>query len=273
MVNTDRTIKNKQDINNTAEEIFNGRGRFDAVDRRPAKRYYNDKDKDDFIPKPDPNKKEVHHLDKGIKFGGRYVRRRKVYFRIIMVVVLLGLAALFVPPTMSSIPDESEVLFDRNVFESKGMTDFKSYALANYSVYNEASFSSEVSDNYRVVSLKAQVHNMSPLAVKIPQYTAVKVPKKYDEALCYVTSSAVNRTSDGSDPVTGDVIEPFGVEDVTIEIMVNVTDMTDEDFDELITGLVIRTEGTKKRIIGELYIPCLPSVLFVSDNSEMSINP
>lgn len=271
-MSTDKTVKNKQNVNNTAEEIFNGQGRFDSVDRRPAKRYYNEKDKDDFIPKP-VEKKEVRHMDKGIKFGRGYVRRGKVYFWIGFSVILLALAILFLPPFMSSISDETEVLYGYNAFEDMGMTDFKSYALANYSVYNEKSFSSEKSENYRVVSLSVHLQNVSPFELKIPQYKAVKVPKKYEEALCYVTSEAAKETQGNKKKVEGDMVKPFGVTDVTVNVMVNVTDMTDEDFDELITGLVLMTDGAKRRMFGNFYIPCLPSVMNVSDNSEISINP
>lgn len=270
MVNTDKTVKNKQNINNTAEEIFNGQGRFDPVDRRPAKRYYNDKDKDDFIPKP-VEKKEVRHLDKGIKFGRGYIRRGKLYFWVVFSLLVLVLAILFLPPFMSSIPDETEVLYGQNVFESMGMTDFKSYAMSNYSVYNEEAFASEKSDSYRVVSLRVHLQNVSSFELKIPQFKVVSVPKKYEKALCYVTSETARKATDKEHE--GDVVKSFGVEDVTVEIMVNVTDMTDEEFDELITGMVIRTEGAKRRIAGKFYLPCLPSVLKISDNTEVSINP
>jgi hypothetical protein len=55
--------------------------------------------------------------------------------------------------------------------------------------------------------------------------------------------------------------------------MVNVSDMTDSEFEDMITGLVIKTVDAKKRILPGIYIPCLPAILFVSDNSEISINP
>lgn len=273
------------DINSKADKIFES-NRFSStgalpsvsgslpklenMDSKTSKRYYKD---DDFIPKPDPNKKSPDFLDKGVKVGTAYVRRGRVYFWIFITLMILALAVTFLPPIMSSKTDETKVLFERNVFENKGMTDFKSYALANYSVYNEGAFSSEKSENYRVVELSVHIQNSSPFQVKIPQYKAIKVPKKHKDRLCYVTSTTVRETLGDSDPVTGDVVEPFGAKDVTIEIMVNVSDMTDSEFEDMITGLVIKTVDAKKRILPGIYIPCLPAILFVSDNSEISINP
>lgn len=242
------------------------------MDNKTSKRYYKDKN-DDFMPKSDPNKKAPDFLDKGVKVGTTYVRRGRVYFWIIITLLLLGVAVIFLPPVMSSKVDETRVLYDRNVFEDKGMTDFKSYALANYSVYNEAAFSSEKGENYRVVELSVHIQNSSPFQVKVPQYKALKVPKKHKDRLCYVTSTTVRETMGDSDPVTGDIIEPFAGKDVHIEIMVNVSDMTDSEFEDMITGLVLKTVDAEKRILPGIYIPCLPAVLFVSDNSQISINP
>ena len=55
--------------------------------------------------------------------------------------------------------------------------------------------------------------------------------------------------------------------------MVNVEDMTDEELDDCITGLIISTKDMKKKIAGNTYVPCIPAVLFVSNNVSVSVEP
>lgn len=268
-------------VNAMADEIFDGHrfnkpGNFDAVGRFHEK--LDDKkpepDPDtDFIPKPDPSRKAPEYMRKGVKVGTAYVQRKRVFVWIGFFIVLLACALLFLPPIMSSKADDTRVLYDRNVFAEKGMTEFKSFALANYSVYNEGAFLSEKSENYRVIELSVHLQNSSPFETKIPQYTVFSCPEKYKDKLCYVTSTNTSEAKDDYGSVVGDTVPGFAGVDVTIEIMVNVTDMTDEDLDKCITGLVLSTVETKKKITKSLYIPCLPAFLFVSDNVSVPLDP
>lgn len=268
-------------INKTTEEIFNGDkfnkvGSFDratkfygsAEEKRIATEGRED-DYDDFIPKPDPGKKAPGVLDTGVKVGSSYVKRRKVIVWIVIAILVLAGALTFLPPVMSSLAEDTEVLYDRNVFEDMGMTEFKTYALANYSVFSEEAFSSELGESYRVLSLSVHLQNSSPFEVKIPQYKVSHVPKRYADRICYVTSTR----TDSSGEVIGDTVPGFSGKDVTLEIMVNVADMTDEQLDEAITGLVLTTDGAEKRIASDKYIPCIPAFLFVSNNVTVSVNP
>ena len=152
------------------------------------------------------------------------------------------------------------------------MTEFKSFALSNYSVYSPEAFSSEKNESYRVIEMTVHVQNSSPFEVTIPQYEAVHVPKKYTDKVCYVTSTARAATKEGSGKVIGDTIEGFTGKDVKIEMMINVADMTDEELDECVTGMVLSTSGAKKRIARNVYVPCLPAFLFISDNVTVHIN-
>lgn len=266
-------------VNRQAEEIFNA-NKFNKVgDFDRATKFYGtveekrlEKEKvedDDFIPKPDPDRKAPDALNKGVKVGGSYVKRKKVILWIVIAVLLLISALLFLPPILSSDPSNTKVLYERNVFENMGMTEFKSYALSNYSVYSEEAFASEKSENYRVISMTVHIQNASPFEVKIPQYDVLKAPKRYADKICYVTSTQTDK--DGA--ITGDTIPGFSGKDVTIEIMVNVTEMTDEQLDECITGLVLCTNGAKKRVAADKCLPCIPAIMFVSDNVTVNVNP
>ena len=153
-----------------------------------------------------------------------------------------------------------------------GMTEFKTFAMANYSVYDQKAFSSEKNENYRVIEMTVHVQNSSPFEVTIPQYEAVHVPAKYKEKVCYVTSTVQKATKDGNGKVVGDTIAGFAGKDVTIELMINVTDMTEEDLEECVTGMVLSTTGTTKKITRNLRVPCLPAFLFVSDTVTVPLN-
>ncbi|MBR1740035.1 MAG: hypothetical protein IJ737_07070 [Ruminococcus sp.] len=271
-------------INATADEIFDG-NRFKKVGAfdRATKFYGTPEEKklekerakegkedfSDFMYKPDPDKKAPGYLEKGVKVRGAYIQRKKVFIWIGVAVAALLCLLIFLPPIMISKAEDTAVDHNANVFENMGMTEFKTYALANYSVYNEEAFSSERAENYRVVILTAHLQNSSPFEVKIDQYKAVGVPKKYRDRLCYVTSTHVDQNG----KVVGDVVPGFSDLDVQIEIMVNVADMTDKQFDELITGLTIRTVGAKKRLLGGKYVPTIPAYLFVSNNVNVGIDP
>ncbi len=268
------------EVNAKAEEIFESYhtkriGNFDDASKfyEPSEGKMDDDDEedpeDDFIPKPDPNKKAPSHMRKGIKMGSGYVERRRVFIWIGIALVVLAAALTFLPPVMSSRAEDTKVLFERNIFEDMGMTEFKTYALANYSVYSEESFNSEKKENYRVIELSAHLQNSSPFEVKIPQYKVARIKDKYKDKLCYVTSTHTDK--DGA--VDGDIIPGFSGVDVKLEIMVNVTDMTDEQLDDCITGLIISTVDMQKKVAGNKYITCLPAFLFVSNNVSVSLAP
>lgn len=268
-------------INRAADEIFEGEkfkkpGEFDR-----ATKLYNDPvtmtkdeiDEDDyytdFVTQPVAPMKEQGALDKGVKVGKTYVKKKNVVVWIVVAVVLLIVLVLFCPPIATNKVEDSKVLYERNVFEDMGMTEFKAYALANYSVWNEAAFSSEKKENYRVVQIAVNVNNPTPFEVSIPQFEASKVSSDYTDSICYVTSTKTDSTG----AVVGETIPAFSSTVVNVEVMVNVTNMTDADLDEAITGIVLSTSGMKKRIAASLYLPCIPNYIFVSDTISVNVNP
>ena len=269
-------------VNAAAEEIFSSRyskqTRFGAADTRyegaeqrsKVRREEAEKADDSFIPKPETAKKAPDHMHQGVKVGSSYV---KVIIWITTALLILACALVFLPPLMNSTTEETKVDFKRNIFAEMGMTEFKTFALANYSVYSQEGFSSEKNENYRVIELSVHVQNSSPFQVTIPQYKAVHVPKKYKDRVCYVTSTERAATKSGSGKVVGEKIEGFSGKDVTIEVMVNVAGMTEDELDECITGMVLSTTGAKKRIARGVEIPCLPAFLFISDTVTVPLDP
>ena len=56
-----------------------------------------------------------------------------------------------------------------------------------------------------------------------------------------MTSTGRAAAKDGGGKVVGDTLNGFEGKDVTIEMMINVTDMTEEELDECVTGMVLST--------------------------------
>ena len=191
-------------VNRTADEIFDGEkfnkaGEFDRATKTyddPTKHEEDDKE-DDFLEDAAAMPAQAATgLNKGVKVRGAYVTRGKVIKVIVTVVIILVLMVFFFPPLFFNDADKSTVKYDDNVFRTMGMTDFKTYALSNYSVYNEEAFSSELSSSYRFADIVFNIKNPSPLEIKIPQYEISHVSSDYENAVCYATSVTTN--SDGA---------------------------------------------------------------------------
>ena len=112
------------------------------------------------------------------------------------------------------------------------------------------------------------IKNPSPFEIKIPQYEISHVSSEYDNAVCYATSVTTN--SDGE--VIGDTVPPFSSKEVTVRILVNITDMDDSTFDDCVTGMILSTKDMKKKIGKDFYLPCLPAFMPVSNATEIYIN-
>ena len=49
--------------------------------------------------------------------------------------------------------------------------------------------------------------------------------------------------------------------------------MTEEELDECVTGMVLSTVNAKKKIAKNVYVPCLPAVLFISNAVTVQLDP
>ena len=263
-------------VNRTADEIFDGEkfkkaGEFDRATKTyddPTKHKEED-DEDDFLEDAAAMPAQAATgLNKGVKVGEAYVKRGKVIKTVVVVIILLALMVFFFPPLFFNDANKSTVKYDDNVFKTMGMTDFKTYALSNYSVYNEEAFSSELSSSYRFADIVFNIKNPSPFELKIPQYEISHVSSDYDNAVCYATSVTTN--SDGE--VVGDTVPPFSSKEVTVRILVNVTGMDDSTFDDCVTGMILSTKDMKKKIGKNAYLPCLPAFMPVSNAIEIYLD-
>lgn len=206
-------------------------------------------------------------LNRGVKLGNQYVRKKTIVIWIVVAVTFLLFMMFAFPPIIADDTDNSEVLYNKNVFEKMGMTELKAYASAHYYVNSEKAFSSEKAENYRVVKLAFTARNLSPFTVEIPKFVVTKVDPRYEDNIAYVSTGTVD--SNGNDiPLT---VPAFGSKKIEVEVLVNVAEIDERQFNEAISSLILSTKGMTKNVFG-MKIPCIPYFIFVSDNMSLSLD-
>lgn len=206
-------------------------------------------------------------LNRGVKLGGQYVRKKTIVIWCVVAVTFL-LAMMFAfPPIFADDTDNSKVLENQDIFKDMGMTGLKAYASAHYYVNSEKAFSSEKAENYRVVNLAFTARNLSPFTVEIPKFVVTKVDPLYEDHICYVASGSVNENNED----VPETIPAFSSKKINIQVLVNVSDLSEAQFNEAVSSMIISTQGMNKKVFG-LSIPCVPYFIFVSDNISLSLD-
>jgi hypothetical protein len=116
-------------------------------------------------------------------------------------------------------------------------------------------------ENYRVVKLVYNARNLSPFKVEIPKFVVKKVEAQYEDRIAYISMADKKENGDQA-PVE---IPAFSSKEITIEVLVNVADISEKEFNEAVSSMIIATEGMNKKVFG-LSVPCIPSFVFVSNN-------
>ena len=206
-------------------------------------------------------------LNRGVKLGGQYVKKKTIVIWCVIAVSFL-LAMMFAfPPIMTDDVDNSKVLEDQDIFKDMGMTELKAYASAHYYVHSQKAFNSEKSENYRVVELAFNARNLSPFTVEIPKMVVTKVDPMFEDHIAYVKFGSVDEN--GKD--VPEKIPAFSSKKITVQILVEVSEMSEKEFNDAITSMILSTEGMNKKVFG-LSVPCVPFFIFVSDNISLDLN-
>lgn len=197
---------------------------------------------------------EKSNKHKGVKVGKKYVAKWLV-FRIAMIcVITLFVLITFFPPFVFST-DEGECT-NIHVLQDKGLSKLREEILADTNVYNIDNLSSEKDENYRKCTVKLDIKNFTPYKVEIPGFKIVSCDPMYkDKFVC-------TRLAEGTCE-----IDMFSVKTITVEVLLNVVELNEEQFDEAMTSLILRTDGMTKRL-GPVPIPVIPAFVFVSDALE-----
>ena len=194
---------------------------------------------------------------RGYKVGGKYVAAWLVRRIVIIAVCVLLFAITFLPPITLST-SEGEVL-SGDIFGSKSVSQLRQEVLANDFVYNIDAMSSELPKNYRVCTVKIDLKNFSPYKVILPGFSVVTSDVLYKDKIISA------RLDDGECEIS-----PFSVKTVTVEVLLNVNELTTEQFDKLMTSIILRTNGLRKKL-GPISIPTVPAFVFVSDSLEYNL--
>lgn len=195
---------------------------------------------------------------KGVKIGKKYVAKWLVRRIVIICVSVLFVLITFFPPFVFSTCD-GETL-DINVLENKSLPTLKEELLANTYVYNIDNLSTENSANYKVCTVDIDIKNFTPYSVEISGFSIVTCDPMYRDKF------VAARLKDG--PCE---LGMFSVKTVTVEVLLNVVEINEDQFDDAMTSLILRTNGMKKRL-GPVPIPVPPAFVFVSDALEYRLN-
>ncbi|WP_124101173.1 hypothetical protein [Ruminococcus sp. Marseille-P6503] len=243
-----------EDFDRIVAPTFARAGKVQDIPEKKEK----ENDPDDFIPKPDPTRKAT---STGVKVGKRYVAKRRLAKIITGCVMAVVVILFFFPPFVTNNTAESGCE-KRNIFQTMGLTELKEDMLKNKAVYSEEGLSSELSDSYRICKISLNISNMTPFELKIPGYEIVSAKSEYKSRFVYAAPEKNG----------GYIIPPFSNEPVTVEVLINVASMNDQQLDEAVTSLVLKTSGMKKKIGRSLYCPCIPAFVFVSNASVFTLD-
>ena len=212
----------------------------------------------------DFNAKEIPKatgLNRGVKLGNQYVKKKTIVIWCTVAVTFLLFMMFAFPPVITDDTSNTAVDKQANVFKDMGMTELKAFALSHYSMNSEKAFTSEKMENYRVVKLVYNARNLSPFKVEIPKFVVKKVEAQYKDRIAYISMADKKENGDQA-PVE---IPAFSSKEITIEVLVNVADISEKEFNEAVSSMIIATEGMNKKVFG-LSVPCIPSYVFVSNN-------
>lgn len=251
----DSMFSKKEDLFGQYERIRNPK--FDtAVKTYTDVSKKDDKDDDLIVPAPVP---KARGLKRGVKIGKVYVTLGK-FIKVIFFTVLAFVLIDYMLPPFSNF-EETQAIYkvSDDPFGIRGVNELKSYALANYSVYNENAFSSEQKSSYKLYSVDFKMRNYSPLNVHIPQMGVIGCNDKYKDRICYVTLP-----EDENEKILSIDLNSFETVSVRLNIMINVKGMSDKEIDEAITSLSFTSENMKKSLFG-VQIPIIPAYVTVPD--------
>ncbi|MBR1663189.1 MAG: hypothetical protein IJ696_02560 [Ruminococcus sp.] len=248
--------------------------RYDGIEKvddlSKAKKKAKKEEENDFMKsmakRPVPVRKTIDEDNAGavVKIGSKFIKVSKIVKIAVILVVVLALFALFVPPVITTNVVDSKAE-NNNIFASKGISELKVEYAKNYSMVENSSFSSEKAENYREVFLKFNVYNLSFFQTRIPQFELAASKSTSPDRIIYVGNDQLNDNAS--------VVQPFSKGEVTVKVLINVENLDDYAFRDLVRGMVIKTKDMGRKITKTTYCPTIPAYIFVSDSVDVKLNP
>ena len=184
----------------------------------------------------------------------RYIPVRKIVCVVVVIAVVFVLLTLFAPPIF--ISDEAlSNCRSENIFEDIGAEQYKTQILESKTVYNIDALSSDLNESYRICTVAFKAINYTPLAVSVDDCVILSGGSFKEHIVFACLSDDTNE------------IGAFSSETINVEILINKDGLSDEEFDEAITSIVLMTSGTKKGSI-----PCVPAIMNVSNVISFDMN-
>ncbi|MCR5816102.1 MAG: hypothetical protein K6F91_04415 [Ruminococcus sp.] len=195
-----------------------------------------------------------------VKIGSRYIPLGKFIAVCLIIVGVLASFALFVPPIFLTNIGDSYV-GDRNIFATKSINELRVEYADKYSMEDNNALKSERAENYREVFVKFDAINMSVFQTRVPQFKLLASQSKSPDRIVYVGAENPHAT-----------MQPFSKTEITVKVLINVEDMTDSDFRDLLQGMVFCTVDMDRKVSKTVSCPCIPAAIFVSDDLVLTIN-
>ncbi len=252
-VNSRRVYKEKgiDDFTNTVRADFNEAAPIKVPERSEEK---TEKDELDEYIEETKKREELFKNVKNVKLGKRYIASW-LFKRIVIVVVCIVVLFILIVPPISTSTDQGGIV-NTNILETQSIPKLKESLLTECSVYNIDNMTSERASNYRVCSVGVNMTNISPFKIEADGFNIFTCDPTYKDKFIAA------RIPEGKIEIS-----PFNKKAVTVEILVNISELTEEQLTEAMNSLVIKTDSLWKKA-GPIPIPAIPGFVFVSDALE-----
>ena len=194
-----------------------------------------------------------------IKIGDKFVSVKRLVITCAIVLAVVASFALFIPPVFVTNVVDSGVSSE-NIFASKSINELRVEYADKYSMEDNDALMSEKAENYRVVNIKFYVVNMSVFTTRIPQFELMASQSTSPDRIVYVGND--NKHTE---------IQPFSKGEVNVRVLINVENMDNKAFGELIKGLVFKTVDMDRKVTKSTFCPSIPAFVFVSDELNVTL--
>ena len=194
-----------------------------------------------------------------IKIGDKFVSVKRLVITCAIVLAVVASFALFIPPVFVTNVVDSGVSGE-NIFASKSINELRVEYADKYSMEDNDALKSEKAENYRVVNIKFYVVNMSVFTTRIPQFELMASQSTSPDRIVYVGND--NKHTE---------IQPFSKGEVNVRVLINVENMDNKAFGELVKGLVFKTVDMDRKVNKSTFCPSIPAFVFVSDELNVTL--
>lgn len=165
------------------------------------------------------------------------VKKNAAVCAVFLVVVLAAIAILVMPPVFMAKPDLTVSSKD-SIFQNISYQELKNKMNKENCIYNTEAFKSDDAEKYRTVTITYDVSNPSVFDMNLKSFKVASVDSKYKKNVFCVSCK---------NPVT---IKAFSSDEVNIDVIICVDEMSDKDFQKCVDSLLIKSQEAYRDIMG-----------------------